>query len=187
VTVRAIGRSFSAHPARLAGAVLTVATLSATAWYLGSPLFVRTYVNEALPSSAPTLGTTGAVATGGLVAPAPATAVGARVLLSGELGYVDAIHNGKGPVQVVEVGGRRFVRFEEVTLTNAPDVHVYLSRETGGKWSDGTSLYLGALKATSGSFNYELPAAADLPSYQSVVVWCRAFRVLITWADLREP
>jgi hypothetical protein len=109
------------------------------------------------------------------------------VLLSGELGYVDAIHNGKGPVQVVEVGGRRFVRFEEVTLTNAPDVHVYLSRETGGKWSDGTSLYLGALKATSGSFNYELPAAADLPSYQSVVVWCRAFRVLITWADLREP
>jgi hypothetical protein len=29
-----------------------------------------------------------------------------------------------------------------------------------------------------------VPAAADLASYQSVIVWCRAFRVLITWADL---
>jgi hypothetical protein len=187
VTVRAIGRSFSAHPVRLAGALLTVATLSVIAWYLGSPLFVRTYSNEALPSSAPTVGTTGAVATGGLVPPTTDTGVGARVLLSGELGYVDAIHNGKGPVQVVEVGGRRFVRFEEVTLTNAPDVHVYLSGETGGKWTEATSLYLGPLKATNGSFNYELSATADLPSYQSVVVWCRAFRVLITWADLRGP
>jgi len=185
VTVRAIGRSFSAHPARLAGALLTVATLSVVAWYLGSPLFVRTYRDEALPS--PVLSTSGASATGGLIASATATAVAPRVLRSGELGYVDAIHNGKGPVQVVDIGGRLFVRFEDVMLTNAPDVHVYLSRETGGKWSEATSLYLGALKATNGSFNYELPATADLPSYQSVVVWCRAFRVLITWADLGGP
>jgi len=64
-------------------------------------------------------------------------------------------------------------------------VHVYLSRETGGSWDEGTSLYLGALKATNGSFNYELPATTDVASYRSVVVWCRAFRVLITWADLR--
>jgi len=26
----------------------------------------------------------------------------------------------------------------------------------------------------------------DLASYRSVVVWCRAFSVLITWADLPE-
>lgn len=70
-------------------------------------------------------------------------------------------------------------------LTNAPDVHVYLSHETGGRWDEATSLYLGPLKATNGSFNYEIPAAADVESFGSVVVWCRAFRVLITWADLR--
>ncbi len=62
--------------------------------------------------------------------------------------------------------------------------HVYLSRGTGGRWDEGTSLYLGALKATNGFFSYEVPAAADVASYQSVVVSCRAFRVLITWADL---
>jgi hypothetical protein len=103
----------------------------------------------------------------------------------GELQYVDAVHNGKGPVRIVDVAGQRLVRFEDVAITNAPDVHVYLSRETGGKWDEGTSVYLGALKATNGSFNYEIPiSAADLTSYRSVVVWCRAFRVLITWADL---
>jgi hypothetical protein len=46
--VRAIGRSFSAHPVRVSGAFLTLAALSAIVWYLASPLFVRTYMNEAL-------------------------------------------------------------------------------------------------------------------------------------------
>jgi hypothetical protein len=71
-----------------------------------------------------------------------------------------------------------------VAITNAPDIHVYLSRETGGKWTESTSLYLGALKATNGSFNYDVPLNTDLSAYRSVVVWCRVFSVLITWADL---
>ena len=41
------------------------------------------------------------------------------------------------------------------------------------------------LKATNGSFNYTVPAEADLSSIKSVVVWCRQFSVLVTWADLR--
>ena len=42
----------------------------------------------------------------------------------------------------------------------------------------------GALKATNGSFNYKVPAGMTVADYKSVVVWCRAFGVLITWADL---
>jgi hypothetical protein len=178
-------RFFDGHPSRVGGALLAFTALSVIAWYLGSPLFVRTYSNESLPSpsTVPTTAAAGAQPTAGPTAgDAPA---GPRVLATGELGYVDAIHNGKGPVRIVDVAGRRFVRFEDVMLTNAPDVHVYLSRETGGNWSEATSLYLGPLRATNGSFNYELPATADVATYQSVVVWCRAFRVLITWADLR--
>ncbi|HXM75450.1 MAG TPA: DM13 domain-containing protein, partial [Thermoanaerobaculia bacterium] len=162
-------------------AAVVAAIVTAAAWYLASPLVIRTYTNEALPSA------TAAAATGTLPAlliasDAPAAP---RILASGELGYIDAIHNGKGPVRIVDIGDQRFVRFEDVMLTNAPDVHVYLSRGTGGKWDEETSLYLGALRATNGSFYYELPATADIASYQSVVVWCRAFRVLISWADLR--
>jgi electron transfer DM13 len=175
-----MGRSFFAHPFRLAGALVMVVVLSAIVWYLASPLVVRTYRDEALPTVAPSVG--GSIASS-TQAPTGGPAE-VRVLGSGELGYVDAIHNGTGPVRIVEVGGQRFLRFEDVMLTNAPDVHVYLSRETGGRWDEGTSLYVGALKATNGSFNYELTGATDVTTYRSVVVWCRAFRVLISWADL---
>jgi hypothetical protein len=102
----------------------------------------------------------------------------------GQLQYVDALHNGKGGVTLILVGDRHVLRFEDVAITNAPDVHVYLSRDTGGKWSEPTSLYLGALKATNGSFNYDVPAGTDVTPFKSVVVWCRAFSVLVTWADL---
>jgi Electron transfer DM13 len=172
------GRFLTAHPARLAAALLSAAALSIVFWYLASPLFVRTYRYEELPSPA-------AATTDAPVSSAAPAAASPRVLRSGELGFVDQIHNGKGPVRIVDVGGTRYLRFDDVMLTNAPDVHVYLSRATGGQWAESTSLYLGPLKATSGSFNYEIPDTADLESYQSVVVWCRAFRVLITWADLR--
>ena len=176
-----IGRSFFAHPVRLASALLTALALSAVVWYLASPFVIRTYRNEALPTVSPSVA--GSVASS--TQNPTSNPADARVVRSGELGYVDAIHNGKGPVRIVQVGSQYFLRFEDVMLTNAPDVHVYLSRETGGRWDEATSLYVGALKATNGSFNYELSAATDLPSYRSVVVWCRAFRVLISWADLR--
>jgi hypothetical protein len=176
VSVKRTGRSFSAHPARLAGAFLAISVLAVIGWYLGSPLFVRTYRSEPLPSAAPSL------AAPTIAAPTSSP----RPTRSGELGYVDTLHNGKGVVRLLDLGSSSLLRFDDVAITNAPDVHVYLSRETGGRWSEATSLYLGGLKATNGSFNYEIPAGVDLSSYRSVVVWCRAFRVLITWADL-EP
>lgn len=165
--------------AGVAGIVLGGASL---AWYLGSPLFIRTTANEAFPTAAPT--SIAANATGSAAVPV-ATLAGPVTVATGELGYVDAIHNGKGTVLLVRTGPTVVLRFESVAITNAPDVHVYLSRETGGKWNEATSLYLGPLKATNGSFNYGVPAEADLSLYKSVVVWCRQFSVLITWAELR--
>ena len=174
-------QAFAGHPFRAAAALLGLLGLVVIIWYLGSPLFVRTYTNEALPQVAATPAPAEATAATSAPTPAPAAP---RVLSSGELGFVDSVHNGKGPVRILEVGGQRLVRFEDVAITNAPDVHVYLSRETGGRWSEATSLYLGPLKATNGSLNYEVPPSTDLAPYRSLVVWCRAFRVLITWADL---
>jgi hypothetical protein len=95
------------------------------------------------------------------------------------------LHRGTGPVTLVEVDGKTFVRFENVAIQNGPDLHVYLARGMGGAYDGGRDLYLGALKATNGSFNYELPGGTPLGDYKSVVVWCRAFTVLFTWADLR--
>jgi len=184
---------FAGHPGRLAAAGALVLAGAAAAWYLGSPLFITTYADEGLPASglrtpAPTFGTAPPSAN---ESPPTATAGAASatravvVLARGELGFVDSLHNGKGPVQVVQTGAQRFVRFESVAITNAPDIHIYLSKDTGGKYVEANTVYLGPLRATNGSFNYEVPASLDLSSYKSVIVWCRAFSTLITWADVR--
>jgi len=167
-----------ARPVRLAASIAIVIGLVGLAWYLGSPLFIRTTVNEAFPTTAPSA----VVASS---APLPAAAPAAPVILAtGTLGYVDELHHGTGVVLVVRAADAVVLRFQSVAITNAPDVHVYLSRETEGRWTGATSLYLGPLKATNGSFNYQVPVDADLSAYKSVVVWCRQFSVLVTWADL---
>ena len=159
-----------------------VGCVAALGWYLGSPLFIRTSANEAFPTVAPPV----AAASSASAAASVALPVGTpATIASGHLGYVDALHNGTGTVVLVRAGDTVVLRFDAVAITNAPDVHVYLSRDTGGKWSQATSVYLGPLKATNGSFNYTVPAEVDLTSIKSVVVWCRQFSVLVTWVDLR--
>ena len=170
-----------ATPARLAALISVVLVIAAVGWYLGSPLFIRTTANEAFPTTPPAVvitASSGSAAPIGAASSAPATAaVAPRTIASGTLGYVDGQHHGTGTTLLVSTGSATVLRFENVAITNAPDVHVYLSRETGGKWSEATSLYVGPLKATNGSFNYALPAEADLSAYKSVVVWCRQFSV----------
>ena len=157
----------------IAGIVVCVVAL---VWYLGSPLFIRTSANEAFPTAAPLAAS---------ASPAVGSAAPTPVLLGqGQLGYVDGLHNGTGTVLLVRTGDTVVLRFEDVAITNAPDVHVYLSRETGGHWNEATSVHLGLLKATNGSFNYAVPAESDLTLLKSVVVWCRQFSVLVSWADL---
>jgi Electron transfer DM13 len=164
---------------RAVGIAGIVACVAALAWYLGSPLFIRTSADEPFPTvTPPTIAATNARGT------APPTAAVPATLASGELGYVDALHNGTGQILLVRTGESVVLRFEGVAITNAPDVHVYLSHEIGGKWAEATSLYVGPLKATNGSFNYTVPAEANISLFRSVVVWCRQFAVLVTWADL---
>jgi Electron transfer DM13 len=162
---------------RAAGIAGIVACVAALAWYLGSPLFIRTTVYEAFPTEGP-------APTASSAAAADTPTTGPVTLGSGELGRVDALHNGTGRVFLVHTGESVALRLEGVAITNAPDVHVYLWRATGGKWTEATSIYLGPLKATNGSFNYTVPEEANLALIRSVVVWCRQFSVLVTWADL---
>ncbi len=173
-------------------AILAAILLVVIGWFLGSPLFIRTTANEALPTAAAAAPTASAIsqATAGSATATPARTSTTTFSRRGQLQYVDALHNGKGAVVMGvtslccgPVGDLYFLRFEDVAITNAPDVHVYLSMDTGGKWNEATSKYLGPLKATNGSFNYDV-APSDAGDYRSVVVWCRAFSVLVTWADL---
>ena len=43
---------------------------------------------------------------------------------------------------------------------------------------------LGGLRAFKGSQRYAIPAGVNLKDYQSVIIWCERFGVLISPADL---
>ena len=170
-----------------AAAVLSAILLVVIGWYLGSPLFIRTTANEVLPTAAtPARSVTASAPTIPGPTTAPTLTSVTTVLRRGELQYVDSLHNGKGTVLILAVDAKQFLRFEEVAITNAPDVHVYLAKSRDGAWSEQQSTYIGPLKATNGSFNYELPVNTDIAAYGSVVVWCRAFSVLVSWANLER-
>ena len=168
----------ASRPAQAALAVVLVVA-GAFGWWTISPLFLTTTLNEDLPVRA-TVAPAASIATATAATPA-----GPKVLAMGQLQRIDDLHRGTGPVTLVEVDGKTFVRFENVAIQNGPDLHVYLGRGMGGAYDGNRDLYLGTLKATNGSFNYELPAGTPVSDYKSVVVWCRAFTVLFTWADLR--
>jgi hypothetical protein len=177
-----LGRLRTSRSAQAALAVALVAA-GAFGWWTISPLFLTTTLHEDLPARA--TATVAPTATAPATAVPSATPTGPKVIAMGQLQRVDELHRGTGPVSLVELEGKTYLRFENVAIQNGPDLHVYLARGMGGAYDGGRDLYIGALKATNGSFNYELPAGTSVADYKSVVVWCRAFTVLFTWADLR--
>lgn len=179
---------------QVVAAVLVIGGL-AFAWWTISPLFITTTLVEKSREAtvAVTAATASPAATSGATAAGPAATGGAtpepvaRLIARGELQRVDDLHRGEGPVLLIELEGKRFIRFENVAIQNGPDLHVYLGRGSGGAYDGSKDLYLGVLKATNGTFTYDLPAGTKIEDYKSVVVWCRAFAVLFTWADLKAP
>ncbi len=153
---RIIGR----HPR--ASVVVVVAALAVAVplgWVLGSPLFIRTELVE------------GAEAPSG------------QVVLAGEFMGADEFHTGSGQARIIETGPGTFVlRLEDFSVRNGPDLFVYLSPDPAG-YTEG-AIELGALKASDGSFSYDVPAGLDIDAVGSVVIWCRAFSIAFATASL---
>jgi hypothetical protein len=97
----------------------------------------------------------------------------------------DPVHWGKGGVTVrqdsVFLG-------EDFEVGPGPKYHVYLvpkaSVRASGDLSGQMFVDLGRLRAFKGSQRYAIPAGLDLSRFQSVIIWCEQFSVLISPADL---
>lgn len=167
------------HPGRSAALALALLAVGGpVAWYLGSPLFIRTSLVEAAPSTAP-----GASATTEDPGTAPTAGPGLPAARTGEFRGADEFHFGSGRASLVETSpGEWIVRFEEFSVRNGPDLFVYLSPNPDG-YADG-AIELAPLKATDGSFNTEVPAGTDVSEVRSVIIWCKAFGVLFASAPL---
>ena len=97
----------------------------------------------------------------------------------------DPVHWGRGKVSVYE----RTVFLEtDFEVGPGPKYHVYLVPKANiRKEADVKSAMfvdLGRLRAFKGSQRYSIPDGVDLAKYQSVVIWCEQFGVLISPADL---
>ena len=138
--------------------VIGVVILIGIAWYLISPAFRVIEVNEDLPP----------------------LDTGARGIYT-QGNFVPSAHEVAGSVKLIREAGRGdYLRFEDFETINGPDLFIYLATDTTA--SDFVNL--GEIKATRGNVNYAIPAGTDLEKYDTVLVWCRAFSVLFSYAEL---
>jgi hypothetical protein len=97
----------------------------------------------------------------------------------------DPVHYGSGKVTVYGDALRLQADFE---VGPGPKFHVYLVPKAmvrnSGDVKDTMYVDLGRLRAFKGAQNYRIPKGVDLSKFKSVVIWCEAFGVLISPADL---
>lgn len=186
------------HPRRTASVVvLALAVTLPLGWYLGSPIFVRTSLVEAeplpaepiaapaaTPESTPALSATPGPEATPRATPGPTTFEPSTVAI-GEFSGTDEFHFGHGTASIVEVEPGRFhLRLDDFSVRNGPDLFVLLSPSAEG-YAEG-SLELGRLKATDGSFGYDLPAGVDPGEFRSALIWCKQFSHLFAVAPFES-
>ena len=140
----------------LIGAAIVAIPAIALAWWLVSPLFLDTVVDEAFPTASapatnaepsastapiapPPAATTPTEAGSERTAPAPGAqaappaaaadpAVEPILLRTGEFAGADDFHQSSGTASIYELeDGSRVLRFEDFEVTNGPDLHVLIS------------------------------------------------------------
>lgn len=117
----------------------------------------------------------------------------ARVLTTGTFSGA-AGHRVSGTVSVVEADGEQYLRFENYSQTQGPDVFVYLTPAgdptTGSEIEAGRKILVdggagGGESTKEGTFTQRLPDDVDPSKYGGVGIWCENFGVPFGSATLR--
>lgn len=116
-------------------------------------------------------------------------AIGGR---KGNFQKSDQIHKGCGVVYLLpnKLGDgtkESTILFDEnAKITQGPDLWVYLSsNENVKKEGLGDHLRIALMKGNRGGQSYVITEPiAELTRYKSVVIWCKQFAVLFSWAPI---
>lgn len=76
---------------------------------------------------------------------------------------------------------RFILALEGVSISNGPDLHVYLSREI----QPVNYIDLGSLQSVSGNQLYSIPGSPDFSQYKYALVHCQRYNHLFGSAELR--
>ncbi len=104
----------------------------------------------------------------------------ARLVARGD--FRPRAHDVAGRALLIEKDGKLILRFEDFETINGPDLRIFLSSELG----TDDAISLGSIRATKGNVNYELPEGVDVKKYNKVLVWCYAFSILFSYAELNS-
>ena len=115
----------------------------------------------------------------------------ATVLASGKFRDGDSYHKGSGDVALYRLaGGGNILRFENLDVTNGPDLRVLLSPhadpQNKTELNDAGFEHLSKLKGNKGNQNYEIPDDIDPETIGSVIIYCWPFRVIFSVAPLEK-
>lgn len=100
----------------------------------------------------------------------------------------DSVHWGKGSLEVYRDGlMTEFLLAADFEVGPGPDFHIYLINRQNitdkSQFDPADALELGRLKSFKGSQVYQTNEANALENH-SIVVWCKAFKQLITTANI---
>jgi hypothetical protein len=162
-TSRRSAASGRGRPFAFAAALVVAAGLLAAAWYLASPLVLRSRLDEGPPDR------------------------GVPVA-RGAFSDRDAVHRGSGVATLErDQGGGTRLRLSDFRVTNGPDLYVYLTTDPAPATPEDVTrggVQVGRLKAPEGGFTYELPPGTDPEAYRAAVVYCVQFRTIFSVAPL---
>lgn len=168
-------------------------------WVLISPLFINMTVDEAVPvqfievkndnntskeENNETSGLDIAVDSDIVVSEAiNDMPVGSEEMSTVQVGTfvgADSSHQGSGDVKIIRDMNKTFLRFENFSVTNGPDLFVTLNK---GDSAETEHIIVSALKGNKGNQNYDV-SEYNLDDYDSVSIYCRAFSVEFATASL---
>ncbi len=179
-------------------AIVAAIPVIAVSWWLGSPLFLDTEVNEEFPMSADAvvpddmtqeevevvMEKTADETPTEVEEPMPEESE-PESIASGEFTDFDDFHQGSGTATIYKLeDGSRVLRLQDFEVTNGPDLHVLLVPAADPGSRDDLTGYvdLGSLKGNLGDQNYDIPADIDILEYSSAIIYCVPFHVIFSIA-----
>lgn len=89
--------------------------------------------------------------------------------------------NVMGSAKIYLQGNQYKLALENVTISNGPDLHVYISKEI----LPSTFIDLGSLQSVAGNQLYNIPGNPDFLQYKYALIHCKQYNHLFGSAELR--
>jgi hypothetical protein len=115
----------------------------------------------------------------------------AQAILTGQFTEIDAVRVGKGQATIYRsADGSLLLRFDEFSVTNGPQLKVYLSGSTEPKQKEDLSVgapefLVGSLKGTLGNQQFAIPKELAIERYHSVVIYSESLNLIYSFAPLQ--